>query len=313
MQIRPSQAAQAAQPSRPAATPAAAKPAATIDQADTYGGSDVKVITFNTAVGNPKIKTKQADFLQLPFYQKALQGAPDAAILCLQEVGNAQRDAVLAQAKSGHFTAIPMKVGLRGRQNNMLVIPKRYEVLEQDNRFFAGSHLKSVLQMGWRVLRSGFRDRPNFDQLSQLWEPRGYQEVKLRDTVTGKTFTVFNSHTSYLDELKVGQVHALMAAAREARQQGPVIVAGDLNTRTADTDRNPESFDARAREAFGRFEDMGPAGRPPESSNIDYVLADGFTAVSSKWYTGDAIALPGSPDAQTVSDHYAEEDVLRFR
>jgi hypothetical protein len=53
-------------------------------------------------------------------------------------------------------------------------------------------------------------------------------------------------------------------------------------------------------------------GRPPYKSNIDWVLARGFSPVSSKWYTDDSIALPGSPDALHVSDHYAEEDVLRF-
>jgi endonuclease/exonuclease/phosphatase family metal-dependent hydrolase len=279
---------------------------------DTYQPADVKVITFNTAVGNPRIKTRQADFLQLPFYQKALQGAPDAPILCLQEVGNAQRDAVLAQAKGGRFTAIPMRVGARGRQHNMLVIPKRYEVLSHDNDFFKGSHLKGVLQLGWRVLKRGFRDRPSLDHLSQLWEPRGYQHVKLRDTVTGKTFTVFNTHTSFLDEVKVNHVRDLMDAARAARKQGPVIVAGDLNTRTADTDKHPAGFDAKAREALAGFQDMGPAGAPPKHTNIDWVLADGFEGVSSKWYTGESISLPGSPDALTVSDHYAEEDVLRF-
>jgi hypothetical protein len=53
---------------------------------------------------------------------------------------------------------------------------------------------------------------------------------------------------------------------------------------------------------------MGSGGRP----DIDYVLADGFKPVSSRRWTGDSLALPGSPNAETVSDHYAKDALLCF-
>ena len=295
----------------PKAPPGAAAPAATAAAmaGDRYLASDVKVITFNTAIGNPKIKTDQKDFTQLPFYQSTLKNEPGAAILCLQEVGNAQRDEVKRLAASGQFHVFSQAVGLRGRQNNMIVIPKRYEVVSHENNKYDLGHLKAIGSKVWKWAKSFGKEPMNWSQLS---EPRGYQKVVLKDSVTGKTMTVFNTHTSYYDEVKVGHNRELFKAAKEAAKKGPVIVAGDLNTRTADTDPG-DKFNAQVREQFGDFKDMGVQGKlPGGKTNIDWVLADGFTSVSSKMYTGDSISLPGSPDALSVSDHYAEEDVLRF-
>lgn len=301
----------AAPNSRPRALPAqGAASAPSRVAADAYRPDDVRVITFNTAVGNPQIKTAQQDFLQLPFYRAVLEGQPGAPILALQEVGNAQRDAVKALAASGNFHVLAQRVGLRGRQNNMILIPKRYQVLAAENKYYAKSHLVGVAKTLWGWAKGGFKGGLN---LSQLSEPRGYQALTLKDTQTGKTLTVFNSHTSYYDALKVEHNAQLFAAARDAARRGPVIVAGDLNTRTADTDRHASGWDAKSRAHMAGFQDMGPAGAPPDKTNIDWVLGQGFRPVSSRWYTGDALALPGSPNAKAVSDHYAEEDVLRYR
>lgn len=307
--------------SAPATKPAPAKPAAAkpapraAAAADAYvpSATDVKVVTFNTAIGNPAIKTDQKDFLTLPFYKKALEGAPDAPILCLQEVGDAQREAVERMAKSGKFTVLGMGVGVGGKQNNMVVIPKRYQVLEQKNESYGFfSQLKAGFVNAakglWGWVKGGFKGNPSF---TQLVEPRGYQQFKLKDTVTGKTFTLFNTHTSFYDGIRGDHLKQLFAAARAAEKQGPVIVAGDLNTRTAENDTT--GAHAADRRIFEGYADMGPKGIPPEKSNIDWVLAKGFESKSSKWYTGESIALPGSPNALAVSDHYAEEDVLAFK
>lgn len=277
--------------------------------ADSYRPSDVRVVTFNTAIGNPAIKTAQADFLQLPFYRAVLEGQPGAPILALQEVGNAQRAAVEKLAASGNFYVLGERVGLTGRQNNMILIPKRFAVVQAKNHYYRMSHLRGVAKTLWSWAKGGFKGGLN---LSQLTEPRGYQELRLRDTLTGKAFTVFNSHTSYYDALKVEHNQQLFSAARSAAERGPVIVAGDLNTRTADTDPEVDSWHDKSRANYDGFRDMGPQGAPPDKTNIDWVLAKGFSAVSSRWYTGKDVSLPGSPDARTVSDHYAEEDVLRF-
>ena len=62
--------------------------------------ADVRVITFNTAAGNPRITTPQEDFLRLPFYEEAFGGAEDAPLLALQEVGDAQ-----ARERKRHYPA----------------------------------------------------------------------------------------------------------------------------------------------------------------------------------------------------------------
>lgn len=298
---------------RAAAAPQAAAPKAAMAQDSlAVRESDVKVITYNTAIGNRAIKTDQADFIKLPFYQDVVNGKPHAPIMGLQEVGNDQVKALEEASKNGNFKVYRQHVGLFGRQNNALVVPKRYEVVEQDQKIYKASHLKGVAKTLWGWVKSGFKKDVKW---SQLLEPRGYQEVRLKDTVTGKTFTVLNSHTSFHDQLKVAHNERLKEAAKEAERFGPVIVAGDLNTRTAETDPDENTLEDQARKPLlaGGYQDMGPKGTPPGKTNIDWVLAKGFESVSSKWYTGNSISLPGSPDALTVSDHYAEEDVLRFK
>lgn len=290
--------------------PAQAAPTATPGMApDSFRSTDVKVITFNTAIGNPKIKTDQKDFSKLPFYQAAIKNEPGAAILCLQEVGNAQIDEAKRLASSGQFHVFSQAVGLRGRQNNMVIIPKRYEIVSQENKRYGMGHVKALAGKVWNWAKSFGKEPMNWGQLS---EPRGYQKIVLKDSVTGKSMTVYNTHTSYYDQVKVAHNKQLFADANEAAKRGPVIVAGDLNTRTADTDPG-DQYNAQVRGMMGDFQDMGPQGKPPDKTNIDWVLANGLESVSSKWYTGDSIALPGSPDALSVSDHYAEENVLRFK
>ena len=63
---------------------------------------------------------------------------------------------------------------------------------------------------------------------------------------------------------------------------------------------------------FQNLRDMGDPQAKSKRRYIDYVLASGFEPVSSRLWTGDSLQLPGSPDAEAVSDHYAEDDVLRY-
>lgn len=262
-----------------------------------------KVITFNTAVGNSRIKTDQADFVKLPFYQKVIQGAPDAPILALQEVGNAQMEAVEKLAENGRFRAFYLRTGLD--QGNMVLIPGRFEVQAAEDHRFGLAQVKAALKSVWGWLKGG--DKPNF---SQLVEPRGFQELRLRDTITGKTFTLINTHLSFQEGIQEPQAKQLFAAARAAERHGGVIVAGDLNVPTADTSSDPRYLPVR--DLYRDYLDVGPRGKPPGKTNIDYVLVKGFKGLDAKWYTGDSLSLPGSPDAKTVSDHYAEEDTLAF-
>jgi endonuclease/exonuclease/phosphatase family metal-dependent hydrolase len=280
---------------------------------DSFQSSDVHVVTYNTAIGNSKIKTNQADFVKLPFYQKVINGDPNAPVMCLQEVGNAQIDAVKKLAKNGNFTVVTQHVGLYGRQNNMMLIPKRFKVQETESKHFGWSQVKVAAKSLWNWASSfGKKESMTFSKFNGLIEPRGYQKVKVIDTVTNKPLTLFNTHIAYLDELQKVHARDLFAAVKEAEKDGPVILGGDLNTLSAETDKDPNSDHAYVRAQMGDMKDMGPKGKPAARTNIDWVLAKGFDSVDSKWYIGDALSLPGSPNAETVSDHYAEEDVLRF-
>jgi endonuclease/exonuclease/phosphatase family metal-dependent hydrolase len=86
-----------------------------------------------------------------------------------------------------------------------------------------------------------------------------------------------------------------------------MILAGDFNVPAG----HARGRDAELAGLLSAFADMGTAV-PARRENIDYVLAEGFEPVSSRIWIGDALQLPGSPNADLVSDHYPEDDVLRF-
>lgn len=270
--------------------------------------SAVRVITFNTAVGNPRVKTPQADFVNLPFYQEIVSGSPGAPIVCAQEVGPAQLDRLKALSRNGNFRVIATYA--HPGQANMILVPRRFEVLDVDHTTFIGRHV-----LGFVRALIGWFEGKGKPQWSQMFEPRKYTEVRLRDTASGRTFTLFNTHLSYYGPLKVEQAAQLLSAANRAAERGPVILAGDLNTRAADNEA-PDAWDSnlKVRQMFGKLEDMGgPSSEVAPRVNIDWVLASGFESVSSRIYKGESLSLPGLPDAEAISDHYAEEDTLRFR
>jgi hypothetical protein len=103
-------------------------------RADAWQGKPqpVRVIAFNTAVGNSRIEPPQAAIPDLPFYREALAGRPDAAILCLQEVGPEQVKHLKELDTAGRMHLSYDR--LRPWQGNLVVIPERYEVLSDKSR-----------------------------------------------------------------------------------------------------------------------------------------------------------------------------------
>ncbi len=266
----------------------------------------IRVITFNTAVGNPTIKTDQRDFLELPFYREIIEGHPDAPILAAQEVGPAQAKALKRAAQSGRFRLIHKQ---RPGQGNALLVPARFGVLSRRSRYFVASQLVALVKAAWRAARR----QGAFDH-RQLFELRMWSEARLRDHRGEQVFTVFNTHLSVDHQLRLAQAKALMRRVHGARRHGPVILAGDLNTRPADTEDPEQSHaDAAVRALLAPLEDMAPSARDPRRAVIDYVLATGFSPVSARLYTDGSLQLPGLPSAEVISDHYAKEAVLRFQ
>jgi endonuclease/exonuclease/phosphatase family metal-dependent hydrolase len=264
-----------------------------------------RVITYNTAVGNKRIRTPQAAFLELPFYRDVLEDRGDAPILALQEVGPEQARGLRRAQRGGTFRLVHIS---RPGQGNAIVVPRRFEVLSSKSRFYGAAALRAI---GVSLARwVGERRRPGW---GQLLEPRMWSRARLRDRESGRELTVFNTHLSLDPLLKLEQARALYRRVRRAQDAGPVIVAGDFNTRTAET-ATPEQdrWDAPVRALFEDLTDMGLSSPDRRKSNIDYILASGFEALSSRVWTGDSLQLPGSPRAELISDHYPEEDLLRF-
>ena len=261
--------------------------------------AEVRVVTYNTAAGNPRIATDQADFVRLPFYREALADAPGAPILALQEVGPAQARALRRAAVAGRCTVLQVR---RPGLGNALVIPGRYAVLARRRGYYAISHLRGVADALSR--RGRRRDRRDPRQFGEL---RSWLEARLRDHRSGRELTVITTHLSVDPSLKVAQGRAVVARALRASRHGPVVLAGDLNVPRG----RPRGRDAELATSLASLADVGgepPPGRP----DIDYVLAIGMEPVRSRVWTDASLALPGSPDAAAVSDHYARDVVLRF-
>ncbi|MDP8908381.1 MAG: endonuclease/exonuclease/phosphatase family protein [Chloroflexota bacterium] len=261
--------------------------------------NQVRIVTYNTAAGNPRITTPQSAFVELSFYREALGGASDAPILALQEVGPAQAKALRVAARTGRCRVLQIR---RPGLGNALVVPDRYQVVSSRRRYYLRSQLRGIA-VGLRRALHG--ERPNWRQFGEL---RMWIEACLRDGASGRTFTVLNTHLSVEPSLKLTQAREIVHRAETAAARRPVILAGDFNAPPASRARGR---DVEVAGLLARFRDMGTAV-PHRRKNIDYVLAAGFEPVSSRIWSGDSLALPGSPTAETVSDHYAEDDVLAY-
>ena len=268
--------------------------------------ADIRVITFNTAVGNPAIATSQRDFLRLPFYREVMRDAPGAPLLALQEVGPEQAEALRDAAANGSFALVHIS---RPGQGNALLIPRRYTVLAKRSRYFVASQLRALAKaLGTTVTT---RARLNVRQYLEL---RMWSCVRVRDSVTGRELTVFNTHLSGEAGLRLAQAAALLRRVHRAGEHGPVVLAGDLNVR-AEPGGNAvaDAVDAAVRARFAPLQDMAAAARDPRRPPIDWILAQGFEPVSARLYTDGALALPGIGGAEEISDHHAREAVLRLR
>jgi len=269
------------------------------------GHATLRLITFNTAVGNPRIKTEQPDFLELPFYREIVEGRPEAPLLAAQEVGPEQARALKRAAAEGRFCLIHIQ---RPGQGNALLIPDRFRVLAARSRYFLASQLKALAKALWRaaIKRERFNHR-------QFFELRMWSQVRLHDRSAELAFTIFNTHLSGDPHLRLAQATALFQRVHRARRQGPVVLAGDLNVRAAEVGKPGHAGpDEAVRALFAPLRDMAAGAVDARRSNIDYVLATGFSPVSSRLYTDDALQLPGLPSAELISDHYAKEAVVRF-
>jgi endonuclease/exonuclease/phosphatase family metal-dependent hydrolase len=143
--------------------------------------------------------------------------------------------------------------------------------------------------------------------------------VTVRDQKTGERITLFNTHVSSHGRQTEPQVAQVLEIAKHAPTE-KVLLMGDMNTATADTDRkhDPRWARTRARMQEAGFQDMGPQGANGISLrshgiNIDYVLAKGFHSQGGHMWKGDDIGLGTDlPNAESISDHYAEEDTLDY-
>jgi endonuclease/exonuclease/phosphatase family metal-dependent hydrolase len=170
---------------------------------------DVRVITFNTAIGNPRVRTPEEAFLELPFYREAFAGGDGAPVLALQEVG--PRQAKLLARAAG--TAVVLQKRRPG-QGNALVIPDRYAVTAHDAGYFVRPQLQGVVA----ALRGGRRDWRQYGEL-RMWI-----EARLHDRAAGRDLTMLTTHVSFDRDLNPRQLAAVVR-----RAQPPAILAGDLN------------------------------------------------------------------------------------
>ena len=248
----------------------------------------VRVLTFNTGAGNPRVTTPQERFLELPFYREALTSAPGAPILALQEVGDAQARAL--RTAPGTATVLQRR---RPGLGNALVIPARYEVQQRRARFYVRPQLRGVADGA--LLWGRKRVRTDWRQFAEL---RIWIEARLRDLETGRRFTVLNTHLSVEPSLKARQGAFVVGRALAAAAGGPVILAGDMNVPAGAA----KGRDVPVAERLGRLRSMV---EPGGGKDIDYVLALGFERVASRIWAADELG-------GLVSDHDPREATLAY-
>lgn len=252
---------------------------------------EIAVVTLNTASGSDEITTPQPAFLKLPFYQKAINGDPDAPIIGLQEVGPAQAEKVAQLAKkSGNFSYSYIKSRV-SNDGNLLIVPKRFDVLRSESAPYPFEvQVAGILQSAGV---GSFKPK----DIGQLY-PRMWSEMRVKDRVTGTIFTIANTHLSYNQEIQRRQSDIVLKKIKEAQKYGPVITTGDFNADTRSKEYHGKRLKAQMEKAG--MTDMSPQGR----MNIDYVWASGFKSVGKEIL----VAPPG-----IKSDHDGEKVVMRVR
>jgi endonuclease/exonuclease/phosphatase family metal-dependent hydrolase len=301
-------------------TPKAAPPPAA-NVARSPASSNVNVVSFNVAGGASgfKLEEKLSD---TPLFQKLIKGDPDAPIVACQETTPALAKKLIEESKNGNFQVlypgqawmpkgVPTSTLMQG---NMLLVPKRYQVQKSESHTFSGRAEKAFGAVKNLLFHHG---RAN-DVLLAL-QNRGYISASLKDTQTGKSFSVVATHIAYDDAIRRDETPQLVAAIKKAQAKGPTVVMGDFNIPTLEA--RPDQGQG-GRDFWKELEplllkDMGPTGKDRVSfwkngADIDSVLATGFQSVSQEMLTGQKMTIPGRPDARQVSDHFAEADSLKF-
>lgn len=260
------------------------------------GGSVVKneeitLITYNTASGNPKIKTPQSEFVKLSFYQKVIQGAPDAPIIGLQEVGEEQKKKLAELARKTNNFSYEYINSRGSRDGNLLLIPKRFEVLKSESAPYPFK--AQVKGMEETVRKKGF----HLNTIGQLYT-RMWSEVRVKDHVTGKTLTIGNTHQSYVNEIQSRQADVTVTRIKAAQKYGPVLYIGDFNA-------DPKSKDSHGKLFKAKMEQAGAVDLSPEQKmNIDQIWGVGFTLVKGR------VIYENLPGYNPPSDHKGEETTV---
>jgi endonuclease/exonuclease/phosphatase family metal-dependent hydrolase len=277
------------------------------------GAKSIQVMTFNTA-GDGARHTPEALIPQSAAFQKVVTGAPDAAIVACQETTKPLSKKLRELSRNGHFQVVyPGKAWLPSWllsspfvQGNMVLVPKRYKIEGVQNVSYAGR-----AGTFWTALTGVVRHHRPLNDLLVSLQRRGYESIRLKDSVTGKSFTVVATHIAGDDAIRRKEEPQLLAAIKRAESQGPVVVMGDFNTASLDTanpmDKNVNDFWHALEPA--NLTAIGPKGRAGATAgtqDIDHILVNGFTERSSDVLSGNKMTIPGRPDADQVSDHFAK-------
>jgi endonuclease/exonuclease/phosphatase family metal-dependent hydrolase len=246
----------------------------------------------------------------------------EAPIVACQGMTPALAKKLIEASKNGNFDVIypghpntPKWVPISTlMQGNMILVPKRYQVQKSEAKSFSGragqffDAVKGVLFHHKKV-----------NTLLLALQNRGYVEAQLKDTKTGKSFSVVATHVAYDPAIRDNETPQIASVIKKAQAKGPTVVMGDFNIPTPEKMKNPNASALefwKALEPFG-LKDMGPAGKDSgtfwgNNQDIDSVLTTGFKPVASEILKGDKMTIPGHPDAKEVSDHYAEADTIAF-
>jgi endonuclease/exonuclease/phosphatase family metal-dependent hydrolase len=281
----------------------------------THSNATINVMTFNTAGDACRNTPEDKIPLSQPF-QQVIKGEAGAPIIANQETTPLLAKALLNEAKKnsnlqvvwpGGHTWLPAWATSTMGQSNLVVIPKRYKIQSVQSHVFKGRLGNFFRALGGVLFH---HKKPN--DLVLALQRRGYETISLKDTTTGKNFTVIATHIAWDPAMRAQQSGQLVAAIDAAKAKGPVTVLGDFNTASDATNFNHDKSVTNFWKTLAPtgIQDVAPTDKTQGNQDIDHVLQEGFNVKGDEVFNGNKLTIPGRPDAGQVSDHYAHETGL---
>ncbi len=275
----------------------AAKGGSDDDNGEIIAGTEIKVITYNIAKGQGSANNS-AIFVGMKFLDQVsrLLKGEDADLIAMQEVDNNRRTTSgVNQAKyiadkldMFHFWH---EASARGPKDNI------------------NEHGNAVLSKHKLIKKEYVEFKTHGDPSARaaISETRGLSCAQLE--IGGAKIYFISTHFGFPEHARVGQAKELVEYIKKL--DGPVILAGDFNTRYSEKSQSYRIINAALDNTYDKAKIKGPSkkggrGTAPSKAFIDFVF------VTPGYFTCESICR-GGDEYESASDHRPIKTVLKLK